>query len=59
MEAAGGLVVAAFQLAIALGAAAGGLLVDGAGVKEALVAGGIVAVLGGVLLGSARRRSPR
>ena len=56
MEAAGGLVVAAFQLAIALGAAAGGLLVDGAGVKEALVAGGIVAVLGGVLLGSARRR---
>lgn len=56
MEAAGGLVVAAFQLAIALGAAAGGLLVDGAGVKEALVAGGIVAVLGGVLLSTARRR---
>ncbi|MEV8213834.1 MFS transporter [Leifsonia sp. NPDC077715] len=58
MEAAGGLVVAAFQLAIALGAAVGGLLVDGAGVKEALVAGGIVAVLGGVLLGTARRRGP-
>ena len=56
MEAAGGLVVAAFQLAIALGAAAGGLLVDGAGVREALVAGGVVAVLGGVLLSTARRR---
>ncbi|WP_431277939.1 MFS transporter [Leifsonia poae] len=56
MEAAGGLVVAAFQIAIALGAAAGGALVDGAGVKDALVAGGIAAILGGVLLGSARRR---
>jgi len=56
MEAAGGLVVAAFQLAIALGAAVGGMIVDGAGVKETLVVGGIVAVAGGVLLGSARRR---
>lgn len=55
MEAAGGLVVSAFQVAIALGAAAGGLLVDGAGVKDALVAGAVAAVAGGVLLGSARR----
>ncbi len=59
MEAAGGLVVASFQMAIALGAAAGGLLVDGAGVTDTFIAGGAAAVLGGVLLGFARQGSSK
>lgn len=55
MEAAGGLVVAGFQTAITLGAALGGLLVDGAGVEATLVSGAVSAVLGGVLLGTVSR----
>jgi predicted MFS family arabinose efflux permease len=57
LEAAGGLVVATFQVAIALGAALGGLIVDAANVQVTLVAGGATAVVGGVLLGLARRRA--
>lgn len=56
LESAGGLVVAAFQVAITIGAAVGGLLVDSVGVQAALIAGGIAAVLGGGVLSSARAR---
>ena len=56
LESAGGLIVAAFQIAITIGAAVGGLLVDSVGVQAALIAGGIAAVLGGLALSSARAR---
>ncbi|WP_448002418.1 MFS transporter [Agromyces bauzanensis] len=56
LESAGGLVVAAFQVAITIGAAVGGLLVDSVGVQAALVGGGIAAALGAVALSSARAR---
>ncbi len=56
LESAGGLVVAAFQVAITIGAAVGGLLVDSAGVQIALIGGGIAAVLGAGVLSSARAR---
>jgi len=59
MEPAGGLVVAGFQLAITLGAATGGALVDGIGVTETFVIGGVVAILGGAVLGLARQRRVR
>lgn len=54
LESAGGLVFAAFQIAITIGAAVGGLLVDSVGVQAALIAGGVAAVLGGGVLSSAR-----
>jgi predicted MFS family arabinose efflux permease len=57
LEAAGGLVVATFQVAIALGAALGGVIVDAANVHVTLVAGGATAVVGGALLGLTRRRA--
>ncbi|WP_157001018.1 MFS transporter [Agromyces laixinhei] len=56
LESVGGLVVAAFQISITIGAAVGGLLVDSVGVQTALIAGGIAAVLGAGVLSSARRR---
>ncbi|MBT2516898.1 MFS transporter [Streptomyces sp. ISL-90] len=56
LESAGGLVVAAFQLAITIGAAVGGLLVDSVGVQAALIGGGIAAALGAGVLSSARAR---
>lgn len=56
LESAGGLVVAAFQIAITIGAAVGGLLVDSVGVQAALIGGGIAAVLGAGVLSSARAR---
>jgi DHA1 family purine ribonucleoside efflux pump-like MFS transporter len=43
-----------FQVAIALGAFLGGLLVDGAGVQTALVLGGLASVLGAVILGAVK-----
>lgn len=55
LESAGGLMIATFQAAIALGAFAGGLLVDGVGVRAALVVGGLSAALGGVSLAALRR----
>lgn len=55
VEAAGGLVVATFQLAIALGAALGGLLLDLTSVHTVFLAGGIAVVLGGALLASTFR----
>lgn len=59
LESAGGLVVAAFQIAITIGAAVGGLLVDSVGVQTALIGGGIAVVLGAGVLSSARVRTPR
>lgn len=56
LESASGLIVAAFQIAITIGAAVGGLLVDSVGVQTALIGGGVAAVLGGVALSSARAR---
>jgi DHA1 family purine ribonucleoside efflux pump-like MFS transporter len=50
LESVGGLQAAVFQLAIAVGAFLGGLLVDGAGVRSALVLGGIASALGAVIL---------
>lgn len=54
MESGGGLVVAGFQLAITVGAGAGGLLVDAVGIVPALIVAAISAILGGVIFGSAR-----
>lgn len=56
-EAGGGLVVAGFQLAITLGAAVGGLLVDGPGVRAAYLVGGALLVIGGIVFGRAGSRS--
>ncbi|HTF09280.1 MAG TPA: hypothetical protein VK659_14010, partial [Asanoa sp.] len=55
LEPAGSLSTAMFQVAIAIGAAAGGFLVDAFDVRVTLVAAGIAAVAGGVLFTSARR----
>jgi predicted MFS family arabinose efflux permease len=50
LESVGGLQTAVFQVAIAVGAFVGGLLVDGAGVQTALVVGGVSALAGSVLI---------
>lgn len=57
LEQVGGLIVTVFQIAIALGAVGGGLLVDGVDAAAPLVAGGIVAIAGGALLAGTRRRA--
>ena len=59
VEAAGGLVVATFQLAIASGAALGGLLLDATDAPTVFLAGGIAVALGGGLLLSTRRKLSR
>ena len=58
-EAAGGLFVANFQLAIALGAALGGVLLDLSGVHLVFLVGAIAVALGGALFASTRRLLPR
>jgi len=55
LEPAGSLATAMFQVAIATGAAVGGVLVDAFDVQVALLTAGIAAVAGGVLFSSARR----
>ncbi|MFL1429875.1 MULTISPECIES: MFS transporter [unclassified Nocardiopsis] len=55
LEQVGGLMSTVFQIAIASGAVAGGLLVDGVTASAPLAAGGTAAVLGGLLLASLRR----
>ena len=55
VEAAGGLFVATFQFAIALGAALGGLLLDTTGAGAVYLVGGIAVLVGGALLVSTRR----
>jgi DHA1 family purine ribonucleoside efflux pump-like MFS transporter len=56
-ESAMGLQVTAFQLAITVGSATGGALVDGHGVTAALVTGAVVAAISGI--GFAVLRAPR
>lgn len=56
LESVGGLQAAAFQVAIALGAIIGGLLVDGIGVQAALLTGGASAMIGALLLVSIKPR---
>jgi DHA1 family purine ribonucleoside efflux pump-like MFS transporter len=55
IEAAGGLFVATFQFAIALGAALGGVLLDTSGVQTVFLVGGTAVLVGGALLVSTRR----
>jgi predicted MFS family arabinose efflux permease len=50
LESVGGLQTAVFQVAIALGAFVGGMLVDGAGVQTALIVGGTAALVGSVVI---------
>ncbi|MGU3290854.1 MFS transporter [Williamsia sp. M5A3_1d] len=59
IEAAGGLFVATFQLAIALGAALGGFLLDQTGIGTVFVLGGVAVLVGGMLLASTRRSLAR
>lgn len=56
LEAAGGLVVAGFQLAITLGAGLGGILVDSVDVRFTYLVAVAVVAVGVVLFGSAGRR---
>jgi len=58
LEAGGGLVVAGFQLAIALGAGVGGILVDVIGILPTLVIAATVLAVGGALFGAAGHRAP-
>jgi predicted MFS family arabinose efflux permease len=50
LESVGGLQTAVFQIAIALGAFIGGILVDGAGVATALIVGGAAALVGSIVI---------
>jgi predicted MFS family arabinose efflux permease len=52
-EAGQALLVTFFQVAISFGAFAGGLAVDGAGIRGALLLGGVLALAGAVLVGAA------
>lgn len=57
-EAGGGLMVAAIQLAIMLGAAFGGLLLDHVSVAAALAGGAGLLALAALVAGSGRRLRP-
>ena len=57
LEQIGGLIVTVCNIAIATGAVAGGLLVDGVGAGAPLVAGGVAALGGAALLTGLRPRS--
>jgi predicted MFS family arabinose efflux permease len=50
LESVGGLQTAVFQVAIALGAFIGGILVDGAGVQTALIVGGAAVLVGSIVI---------
>jgi hypothetical protein len=50
LESVGGLFIATFQIAIAIGSIAGGLLTDRVGVQGAVAVGGAVALTAGVLI---------
>ena len=58
LEAIGGLAVAMFQVAIALGAVVGGVLVDTIDVQATLLTGGIAAAAGGTLMFALRKFPP-
>lgn len=55
LEPAGSLVVVGFQLAIAMGAAIGGLIIDTLGVGVLGIGAGLVAMIGGLVFASAAR----
>ncbi|MET9558325.1 MFS transporter [Streptomyces sp. NPDC006645] len=57
LEQVGGLIVTVFQIAIAVGAVGGGLLVDSVSPGAPLILGGVTAIAGGLLLASRRRPS--
>lgn len=57
LESIGGLQTGVFQVAVALGAFLGGLLVDGAGVQTALVLGGLASMLGALILVAVKPRT--
>ena len=57
LESVGGLQTGVFQVAVALGAFLGGLLVDGAGVQTALLLGGLASVLGALILVAVKPRT--
>ncbi|MGA1837689.1 MFS transporter [Herbiconiux sp. 11R-BC] len=59
LESVGGLQAATFQVAIAMGAIVGGLLVDGVGVQTAVLAGGVSVLAGAVLLSTLKQRRTR
>lgn len=56
LESVGGLQAAVFQVAIAVGAVIGGLLVDNVGVQTCLLVGGASAVFGAIVLASIKPR---
>lgn len=56
LERIGGLIVMVCNIGIALGAVGGGVLVDGVSARTPLVAGGVLAVAGAVVLVTLRRR---
>jgi DHA1 family purine ribonucleoside efflux pump-like MFS transporter len=56
LEQIGGLIVTVCNIAIAVGAIVGGLLVDGVSASTPLLVGGLAAALGGVVLVSVRLR---
>lgn len=56
LEQIGGLIVTVCNIAIAVGAIVGGLLVDGVSASTPLLVGGLAAVIGAVILVSVRRR---
>ena len=58
-EAAGGLMVAAIQLAIMLGAAVGGLLLDHVSIAATMAGGTALLVLGSLAVGNGRRLQGR
>jgi predicted MFS family arabinose efflux permease len=58
LESVGGLQTAVFQVAVALGAFIGGLLVDGAGVQTALLAGGAASLVGALIMVATKPRAP-
>lgn len=57
LEQIGGVIVTVCNIAIAIGAFAGGLLVDGIGTSSVLLAGGLAALVGAVVLTALRARS--
>jgi predicted MFS family arabinose efflux permease len=57
LEQIGGLIVTVCNIAIAVGAVVGGILVDGTSATAPLLVGGVASLVGGVVLVTARRRA--
>ncbi|HEX8281064.1 MAG TPA: hypothetical protein VF551_06785, partial [Chthoniobacterales bacterium] len=58
-ESGGGIMVAAIQLAIMLGAAFGGLLLDHVGIAATFIGGTVLLVVGSVIVGNGERITER